>query len=188
MSGRGGDGAGRCGCDYEVDLPSPTNKKRESFSFCFMSHRHRHSEGVCRSHFPTIPTQPQPQHPHPPRTAPRRLVHPIALPDNSHSHSHTATATATAREFCPIARWSFARSPEGVCPIARWSLPDRPMEFCPIAPITPARFIRSHNRSAADRTYGLTNINRVVCRFKKYDLNSTNPRLLLGNREVAIRK
>ena len=110
-----------------------------------------------RSHFPTIPTA-------------------------------TATATATATppqpqpqrgslfdrpmEFCPIARWSFARSPDGV-------LPDRPMEFCPIArspdgvcpiaPTTPARFIRSHNRSAADRTYGLTNINRVVCRFKKYD-------------------
>ena len=90
----------------------------------------------------------------------------------------------SADGVCPIGRWSlpdrpmeFARSPDGICPIGRWSLPDRPMEFA-----------RSHNRSAADRTYRLTNINRVVCRFKKYDLNSTNPRLLLGIKQVAIRK
>ena len=68
------------------------------------------------------------------------------------------------------------------------SAADRPEGVQPIAPTTPARFIRSHNRSAADRTYGLTNINLIVCRFKKYDLNSTNPRLLLGIKQVAIRK
>ena len=49
-------------------------------------------------------------------------------------------------------------------------------------------YCHQHHRSAADRPVGVTNSNLAVCKFKNQHSRSINPRLLLGNKQVAIRK
>lgn len=129
-------------------------------------------------------------HPHPLRHTRRhnRAMHTDGLKKDFQGCdcSELASTAAAPTSALPPPQPHLAAPPRPVHPIA---LPDNHPAPAP-APTPPpgssdrpwGKIPHTRRRSAADRPYGLTNSNLVVCRFKKYDLNSINPRLLLGNR------